>query len=157
MEKSWVCSPWGPEPTLQSLFVWRPSAVVAALSRVADLRPWVCAPWWHALTLQSGSCVVSIRACCALLSCVADPRPLMWFFCCIVSIWTWMRFICDHELVPADCLSSLESCLRRGVVSSKAASQLTPQGGNATTTTLTLLQRRYTSKDRLVVLVLARL
>ena len=51
-------------------------------------------------------------------------------------------------------MSSLEGWLRRGVVSSEAASELMPKETNATTTRLYLLQRQYVSKDRLALLVL---
>ena len=67
-----------------------------------------------------------------------------------------MGCICDHELLPTDCVSSLEGWLRRGVVSLEAAGKLLPQGDNAMTTTSSLVQRWYTSKDTLAVLVLAR-
>ena len=45
----------------------------------------------------------------------------------ILSIYTYMDFIGYNKFLPTDCVSSLESWLWHGVVSSKAARELTPK------------------------------
>ena len=105
------------------------------------------------LTLQSRSRLMSIcsaehiasgvhpgwrRRCCH----ASLTRGLwVWFLYIILNICTQIGYIGDHELLPTDCVSSLEGWLRRGVVSSEAASKQTPRGDSVKTVTTSVNTR----------------